>query len=77
MTPGAIVMAYGTPARLDDVEAFYTHVRRGRPPSAEQLAELRERYESIGGLSPLVDRTDAHGRRSIGRSQPVGRRWSG
>ena len=73
VTPGAIVMAYGTPARLDDVEAFYTHVRRGRPPSAEQLAELRERYESIGGLSPLVDRTDAQ-RAAIDRALPAG--WS-
>ena len=37
---GVLVMAYGTPTGPDEVEAFYTDVRRGRPPSAEQLADL-------------------------------------
>jgi ferrochelatase len=52
-------MAYGTPASLDDVEAYYTHIRRGRPPSPDQLADLVARYEAIGGLSPLAERTGA------------------
>jgi ferrochelatase len=52
-------MAYGTPASPGDVEAYYTHVRRGRPPAPEQLAELRGRYEAIGGTSPLLERTRA------------------
>ena len=51
-------MAYGTPASPDDVEAYYTHIRRGRPPSAEQLADLRRRYDAIGGVSPLARRTE-------------------
>src|SRR6476661_5535279 len=46
-------MAYGTPASADDLTAYYTHIRRGRPPSEEQLAELRARYDAIGGMSPL------------------------
>jgi ferrochelatase len=50
-------MAYGTPATPDDVEAYYTHVRRGRPPTPEQLADLRRRYDAIGGISPLLERT--------------------
>ena len=50
-------MAYGTPATPDDIEAYYTHVRRGRPPTAEQLADLRRRYDAIGGTSPLLERT--------------------
>ena len=50
-------MAYGTPATPDDIEAYYTHVRRGRPPTEEQLADLRRRYEAIGGTSPLLQRT--------------------
>lgn len=57
MTVGVVVMAYGTPAGPDDVEAFYTDVRRGRPPSPEQLAALRARYEAIGGVSPLASRS--------------------
>lgn len=54
---GVLVMAYGTPATPDDVEAYYTHVRRGRPPAPEQLADLRRRYDAIGGTSPLLART--------------------
>ncbi len=50
-------MAYGTPARLDDVEAFYTDVRRGRPPGPEQLADLQRRYAAVGGISQLAART--------------------
>ena len=30
---GVVVMAYGTPASPDDVEAYYTHIRRGTPPT--------------------------------------------
>ncbi|MBS1848124.1 MAG: ferrochelatase [Actinobacteria bacterium] len=52
-------MAYGTPASLDDVEAYYTHIRHGRPPEAARLAELVGRYESIGGTSPLAEVTEA------------------
>ncbi|HEX6420585.1 MAG TPA: ferrochelatase [Acidimicrobiales bacterium] len=59
MTTGLVVMAYGTPSSPDEVEAYYTHIRRGRPPSAEQLAELAGRYRAIGGVSPLAERTRA------------------
>ena len=52
-------MAYGTPASGDDIEAYYTHIRRGRPPTAEQLDDLRSRYDAIGGISPLLAITRA------------------
>jgi protoporphyrin/coproporphyrin ferrochelatase len=54
---GVLVMAHGTPAHLDELEAFYTDIRRGRPPTSEQLADLRARYDAIGGTSPLMQRT--------------------
>lgn len=57
--PGLLVMDYGTPQGLDQVETYYTHIRRGRPPTPEQLAELLARYEAIGGLSPLAERSQA------------------
>jgi ferrochelatase len=41
------------------IAAYYTDIRRGRPPSEEQLAELTRRYAAIGGLSPLHQRTEA------------------
>ncbi len=56
---GALVMAYGTPSSPADIEAYYTHVRRGRPPTAEQLADLVRRYDAIGGVSPLAANTAA------------------
>jgi ferrochelatase len=59
VTIGVLVMAYGTPASLDEVEAYYTHIRRGRPPTAEQLEDLVRRYRAIGGVSPLAATTEA------------------
>ncbi|HUR77478.1 MAG TPA: ferrochelatase [Acidimicrobiales bacterium] len=56
---GVLVMAHGTPARRQDIAEFYTRIRRGRPPAADDLAELERRYEVIGGLSPFAERTDA------------------
>lgn len=57
MTVGVAVMAYGSPATYEDVESFYTDVRRGRPPAPEQLEELKARYAAVGGTSSLVART--------------------
>jgi ferrochelatase len=56
---GVAVMAYGTPASPADVEAYYTHIRRGNAPTPEQLADLTRRYDAIGGISPLAERTRA------------------
>lgn len=50
---GVFIMAYGTPETLDDVEPYYTHIRGGRRPSDEALADLRYRYERVGGQTPL------------------------
>jgi ferrochelatase len=53
------MMAYGTPRDIDDVEAYYTDIRNGRPPPPELLEELKERYRAIGGKSPLLEITRA------------------
>lgn len=58
---GVLLMAYGTPANLSDVEAYYTDIRRGRPPSPEMLEALIERYRAIGGTSPLLEICRAQG----------------
>lgn len=51
---GLLVMAYGTPYTEDDIERYYTHIRRGRRPSDDLIENLKERYKAIGGLSPLA-----------------------
>ena len=56
---GVLVMAHGTPSTPEEIGPFYTAIRRGRPPTAEQLAELQARYGAIGGTSPLRERTAA------------------
>lgn len=56
---GVLVMSYGTPESLDQVEAYYTHIRRGHPPTPEQLKDLTDRYEAIvGGFFPLRENTN-------------------
>jgi ferrochelatase len=60
---GVLIMAYGTPWGPADLEAYYTHIRRGRRPPPELLAELRERYAAIGGRSPLLEITRAQASR--------------
>ncbi|MDP9464959.1 MAG: ferrochelatase [Actinomycetota bacterium] len=54
-----VLMAYGTPPTPADILPYYTDIRRGRPPTSEQLADLTARYEAIGGISPLAQRTEA------------------
>ncbi|WP_019414499.1 ferrochelatase [Paenisporosarcina sp. TG20] len=57
-TMGLLVMAYGTPYKEEDIERYYTHIRRGRPPAPEALEELKGRYRAIGGISPLAKITE-------------------
>jgi ferrochelatase len=58
-TIGVVAMAYGTPRTPDEIPAYYTDIRRGRPPTDEQLADLTRRYAAIGGVSPLAARTES------------------
>ncbi|UYZ23106.1 ferrochelatase [Mesobacillus jeotgali] len=58
---GLLVMAYGTPYKEEDIERYYTHIRHGRTPSPEMLEDLTQRYEAIGGISPLAKITVAQG----------------
>lgn len=54
-----LLVTYGTPRSLEEVEAYYTHIRGGQKPTEAQLAELKERYKAIGGVSPLVRITES------------------
>lgn len=57
-----LLMAYGTPRHPDEIEAYYTDIRRGRPPTPDALADLVARYAAIGGVSPLAELTEAQRR---------------
>jgi protoporphyrin/coproporphyrin ferrochelatase len=52
MTTAVLLMSYGSPRKLEEVEPYFTDIRGGRPPSAHALKVLQDRYDRIGG-SPL------------------------
>jgi ferrochelatase len=54
---GILLMAYGTPKNISDVERYYTEILRGSKPSEAQLEKLKKRYAAIGGSSPLLEIT--------------------
>ncbi len=54
---GVLLLAYGTPNMIDEVEEYYINVRGGRLPTAEQVANLVGRYTAVGGHTPLTELT--------------------
>jgi ferrochelatase len=48
MSDAVVLMAYGSPERIEDVPAYYADIRGGRPVRAELLVELTERYRRLG-----------------------------
>ncbi len=56
---GVLVMAYGGPNNLDEVEPYLLDVRGYRPTAPEIVREVRERYKLIGGRSPILEQTQA------------------
>ncbi|MFQ5945933.1 MAG: ferrochelatase [Anaerolineae bacterium] len=64
---GVLMMAYGGPTSLEEVEPYLLDVRGGRPTPPELVEEIRERYRRIGGRSPLLEITRAQARALEGR----------
>jgi ferrochelatase len=62
-----LVMAYGGPGNIDEVEPYLMDVRGGRPTRPELVEEIRTRYAQIGGRSPILDLTRAQAA-GIGRA---------
>ncbi len=58
-----VLMAYGSPDRLEDVPAYYADIRGGRPIRPELLDDLVARYRALGigatPVSPLNEVTEA------------------
>ncbi len=59
MSDAVLLMAYGGPTSLEEVEPFLLDVRGGRKTSPEKVEEVRQRYARIGGCSPLLEITQA------------------
>jgi ferrochelatase len=53
-----VLMAYGSPERIEDIRPYLEDIREGRPVSEEAVDELTERYRRIGGRSPLDEITE-------------------
>jgi len=56
---GLLLMAYGGPNHIDEVEPYLMDVRGHRPTAPEIIHEVRERYREIGGRSPILNQTQA------------------
>jgi protoporphyrin/coproporphyrin ferrochelatase len=61
MSAAVVLMAYGSPDRIEDVPAYYSDIRGGRPVQPELLADLTERYRRLGieDSNPLNEITEA------------------
>jgi protoporphyrin/coproporphyrin ferrochelatase len=53
-----VLMAYGSPGRIEDIRPYLEDIREGRPVSDEAVEQLTERYRRIGGWSPLDEVTE-------------------
>ena len=68
-----LLMAYGGPESLDEVEPYLRDVRGGRPTAPEFVQEIRQRYARIGGRSPIRELTEAQ---AAGVRQALGERFA-
>jgi ferrochelatase len=61
VSTAVVLMAYGSPERLEDVAAYYADIRGGRPIRPDLLDDLVERYRRLGigdGPNPLNEITE-------------------
>jgi protoporphyrin/coproporphyrin ferrochelatase len=50
-------MAYGSPNSLDEVGDYLAQVRGGRGSSPDEIEHLKQRYQQVGGRTPLLQIT--------------------
>jgi len=56
-TIAVLLMAYGSPESTAELEPYLLDIRGGRETPKALVEEITERYELIGGRSPLLDLT--------------------
>lgn len=69
---GVLLMAYGAPESVEEMEAFLLDIRGGRETPAELVEEVKDRYRAIGGGSPLHGVTLAQASALQARLAPLG-----
>ncbi len=81
MSVAVVLMAYGSPDRLEDVPAYYADIRGGRPVSQARVDELVKRYRRLGveernPLNEITEETRAALERELGIPVHTGmRHW--
>jgi len=50
-------MAYGSPNSLDEVGDYLAQVRGGRASTPDEIEHLKQRYQRVGGQTPLLQIT--------------------
>ena len=55
---GIILMSYGSPQSIDEVESYFTHILNGRTPSPEQLNRVVEQFRQLETADPLGPYTE-------------------
>ena len=50
---GIFLMAHGAPESTDDIPEYLKNIRGGKESTPETIEIIRDRYEQIGGKSPL------------------------
>ena len=50
---GVFLMAHGAPESVDDIPEYLRNIRGGTESTSETIQIIRDRYEQIGGKSPL------------------------
>jgi protoporphyrin/coproporphyrin ferrochelatase len=73
--PAVILMAYGSPNSLDEVADYLSQVRGGRGSSLDEIEHLKNRYQRVGGRTPLLQITkaqsDALEKKLVGEGVPA------
>jgi protoporphyrin/coproporphyrin ferrochelatase len=57
--PAIILMAYGSPDSLDEVADYLAQVTGGRGSNPAEVEHLKQRYQRVGGRTPLLQITKA------------------
>jgi len=70
-----LLLAFGGPRSLEEVEFFLARLFQGRKPSPEQLEKVKERYRFIGGSSPLLPITQGQAKGLEERINAKGHRF--